>query len=161
AAHVADPRRALADDFFFLEGGPWWVVLVSTVLFLRVEPPVFVGRGGIDRTLLRAVVGDVEEDDAGSDIARSPGQRARHYAPRAKVLLVRTDLLSLVLAPGDGLIAVGNRSSVEYAAALYADLRRLDRREVARIIVEMPPQGPEWQAIHDRLKRAATQKVDR
>ena len=36
------------------------------------------------------------------------------------------------------------------------DLRRLDEAGCDAIIVEKPPQTPEWAAINDRLARAAT-----
>jgi L-threonylcarbamoyladenylate synthase len=45
-----------------------------------------------------------------------------------------------------------------YAARLYAALHELDAANVRRIVIEEPPQGPEWEAIHDRLRRAATPK---
>jgi L-threonylcarbamoyladenylate synthase len=41
-----------------------------------------------------------------------------------------------------------------YRRALYATLHELDR-QVNRIIVEEPPDGPEWLDIWDRLSRAA------
>jgi L-threonylcarbamoyladenylate synthase len=46
----------------------------------------------------------------------------------------------------------------EYAARLFDALRRLDAAGVSRIVVEEPPQGPAWDAIRDRLRRAATPK---
>ncbi len=37
----------------------------------------------------------------------------------------------------------------------YAHLRELDSKEVNLILVEAPPRGSEWEAINDRLTRAA------
>ncbi|MFO0844527.1 MAG: Sua5 family C-terminal domain-containing protein [Gemmataceae bacterium] len=45
---------------------------------------------------------------------------------------------------------------VEYARVLYARLHEVDLRGLDRILMTPPPDGPEWQAIHDRLRRAAT-----
>ena len=42
----------------------------------------------------------------------------------------------------------------EYAARLYAALHELDAAGVDRIVVDRPPDGEEWMAIHDRLRRA-------
>jgi L-threonylcarbamoyladenylate synthase len=39
---------------------------------------------------------------------------------------------------------------------LYAALHQLDAANLDRIVVEMPPDGNEWIAVHDRLWRAAT-----
>jgi L-threonylcarbamoyladenylate synthase len=42
-----------------------------------------------------------------------------------------------------------------YAHALYSNLRRLDEAGCDAIVVEKPPQAPEWAAINDRLARAS------
>jgi len=47
-----------------------------------------------------------------------------------------------------------------YAHDLYAHLRRLDRAGARRIVVESPPLGAEWDAVRDRLLRAAARDAD-
>jgi L-threonylcarbamoyladenylate synthase len=42
-----------------------------------------------------------------------------------------------------------------YSAGLYAALHQLDAAGLDRIVVETPPEGDEWLAVHDRLRRAA------
>lgn len=42
-----------------------------------------------------------------------------------------------------------------YGQALYACLRELDAGGYDLILVEQPPDTPEWQAVCDRLRRAA------
>jgi L-threonylcarbamoyladenylate synthase len=42
-----------------------------------------------------------------------------------------------------------------YAAVLYATLHDLDELGVERILVERVPDGPEWDAVRDRLRRAS------
>jgi len=42
-----------------------------------------------------------------------------------------------------------------YGHDLYANLRRLDASGARRILVETPPDTPEWEAVNDRLGRAA------
>ena len=80
-------------------------------------------------------------------IARSPGQRRRHYAPRRGVQLVPAG------APCE--LAVDCSPGV-YAVRLYAALRWLDDpAQSGPIRVEEPPESPEWAAIRDRLARAA------
>lgn len=44
----------------------------------------------------------------------------------------------------------------DYARDLYANLRTLDAAGTAEILVEAPPVSPEWDAVNDRLMRAAT-----
>jgi L-threonylcarbamoyladenylate synthase len=40
------------------------------------------------------------------------------------------------------------------ARELFAVLRDFDRQGVRRILVELPPDDPAWEALHDRLRRA-------
>jgi len=42
-----------------------------------------------------------------------------------------------------------------FAAGLYAALHELDSENWPWIAVQLPPATPEWEAIHDRLRRAA------
>jgi hypothetical protein len=48
-------------------------------------------------------------------------------------------------------------SAADYAAALYDTLHRADRAGRDWIAVDLPPQTAEWEAIQDRLRRAASQ----
>jgi L-threonylcarbamoyladenylate synthase len=38
---------------------------------------------------------------------------------------------------------------------LFALLRDFDARGVASIWIEIPPEHPDWEGVHDRLRRAA------
>jgi L-threonylcarbamoyladenylate synthase len=42
-----------------------------------------------------------------------------------------------------------------YSADLYAVLHEMDNADWERIVIEMPPDAPEWAAVRDRLTRAA------
>ena len=42
-----------------------------------------------------------------------------------------------------------------FARALYAELHRCDEAGVETIVVEAPPDLPEWSGIADRLRRAS------
>jgi L-threonylcarbamoyladenylate synthase len=44
---------------------------------------------------------------------------------------------------------------VDYSALLYEALHRMEDRGVDRIVVELPPDLPEWLAVRDRLRRAS------
>ena len=41
------------------------------------------------------------------------------------------------------------------------DLHELDQAAAERIVVASPPDGPEWAAVHDRLRRARAGSVAR
>lgn len=51
-------------------------------------------------------------------------------------------------------ISAGN-DPVSYAQGLYANLRTLDAAQTAAILVEAPPVSAGWEAVNDRLGRAA------
>jgi len=45
----------------------------------------------------------------------------------------------------------------DYARLLYSWLHRLDASGADRMLVAAPPDGPQWEAVRDRLRRAETQ----
>ena len=119
-----------------------------------------------------------EEIAEASAVARSPGQMPRHYAPRARVFLwkwedaealaerlrqegiepERTVVLALQQWPGRWRPLrwiVMPAEPKAYAARLYALFHESDEAGAQAIVVEPPPEGPEWLALHDRLHRAA------
>ena len=49
------------------------------------------------------------------------------------------------------------KDAAGYAHKLYSALRELDSAACEQILVELPPVGPGWAAIHDRLQRACGQ----
>ncbi len=80
-----------------MDGGPAQVGLESTVITLCTEPPTLLRPGGVTLEQLRDVLGQVDLSDAvlnklneGAQ-APSPGMKYRHYAPKAKVYLVKAE----------------------------------------------------------------------
>ena len=55
-------------------------------------------------------------------------------------------ILQMPIAPAD------------YAAALYDKLHQADEANADWIAVDLPPDTPEWEAVNDRLRRAATRE---
>jgi L-threonylcarbamoyladenylate synthase len=85
----------------------------------------------------------------------SPGMSRRHYAPRARLVLVdEIDDLQGYEQPV-GVLTHEGLNAREYAADLYAALHRLDDSGVATIVALAPPATEEWLAVRDRLSRAA------
>jgi L-threonylcarbamoyladenylate synthase len=89
----------------------------------------------------------------------SPGQYARHYSPKTPLRIVER------LEPTDAGITLGEPENavqlalpnepIAFASKLYATLHFLDRQGLPEIVVQSPPNTPPWQAIHDRLRKAA------
>ena len=165
ADHV---RRSLGSDVdLILDGGACQVGIESTVLSLAGSQPVLLRPGGISRTELEAVIGPIssaEEIQGGSH--PSPGMHPRHYSPRTTLLLVRdgivpakgrgvylqrqhppsrTDIITIKMPP----------AAADYAAALYDKLHQADEAATDWIAVDVPPETSDWEAVQDRLHRAA------
>jgi L-threonylcarbamoyladenylate synthase len=167
ADHVAESLGARVP--LILDGGPCPVGVESTVLDLSAATPVLLRPGGATREAIEAVIGPIAVSDAlpsGSAARKSPGQLESHYAPSRPVRLNATEvaadegLLAFGSAPPSGARITCNLSPSgdlgEAAANLFAQLRALDRPEIARIAVMPIPEAGLGLAINDRLRRAAT-----
>jgi L-threonylcarbamoyladenylate synthase len=51
-------------------------------------------------------------------------------------------------------VSVMPHDAEAFARALYAELHRCDAADAELIVVEAPPDLPEWSGINDRLRRA-------
>jgi L-threonylcarbamoyladenylate synthase len=164
AAHVREDLGADVD--LVLDGGPAEVGIESTIVDLSGGTAVLLRPGGIPRQALEEVV-RLEEKSGSSP--RHSGGLERHYSPRTPARLVPTHELDREIARLKARAAVlafsrpdervdywlrMPRDAGAYATKLYAALRELDGAGCEAILVEAPPQGPEWDAVRDRLKRA-------
>lgn len=164
-----------------VDGGQSQVGIESTVLDLTVSPPKILRPGMIHAGSLAAVCGAVQTlRGGGADFgsaARSPGLLAKHYSPKAGLLVwdwrddaelefkIKNAGLKIqdchVIAHTNipGSLAPGNvhvipHDAEAFARALYAELHRCDAAGAGWIVVEAPPDLPEWSGIADRLRRA-------
>jgi len=151
AAHVRDSLGDAVD--MILDGGPTPVGIESTVASLRRNPPVVLRPGMISQQQLEETTGVAwEREEDVPHIMESPGQHARHYAPRTPFYV----FVSRVETPaGRGIILDLPLDREAYAAHLYAALRSADKEGWDWIGVMKPPDGPEWAGILDRLRRAS------
>lgn len=161
AAHV---RAEFGDALpVVLDGGDSEVGIESTIVDLSGGAARILRPGMIDRAAIEAVLGAPPEPDA-SPTPRVSGALEKHYAPRAPLRLVPRERLG---APGAArVLALGSlpqgcegtvlpAEPAAYAHGLYAALRDLDADDGREIRVETPPDGPAWDALRDRLRRAA------
>jgi len=177
AAHVLKGLRGRID--IVLDGGPASGGIESTVLDLSCERPRLLRLGLVSAAQIEATIGPVDRDlvpDETLEPLPSPGLMRRHYAPRAAVQLVdseRAETALQSLLSGHRLIgwmplhmpthAESARLIVRhmpdmpdaYSSRLYSALHALDDAGVERIVIEMPPDAPEWHAVRDRLARSA------
>lgn len=193
AAHVLHDLGGRVD--LVLDGGPTPIGLESTVLDLTGPAPVVLRPGGVTIEELRMALPEVAvaprylAADDGGEAPPSPGQLLRHYAPRARLTLVRgpgrlalarmrslaRELLDAgrsvgVLAADEereafaGLavrvVGLGPRERPDrIGARLFAALRELDAEGVDAILARAPDQVGLGLAIWDRLYRAAEGRV--
>ena len=174
AEHVV---KSLGDRVdLVLDAGPTGYGIESAIVDVSRAPAVLLRHGAIPLGTLAehaAIVDGAGAVVAEGERARAPGSHARHYAPRARVLLVPGDAVrgevearrargertgTLERAPGT---ALGEPAEVlpddpaGFAAGLYAALHRLEDAGCAVIVIAAAPEGGAWAAVRDRLRRAS------
>jgi L-threonylcarbamoyladenylate synthase len=168
AAHV---RADLGSDVeLVLDGGPSEVGIESTIVDLSGPRPVLLRPGRITRQELEKVLGALVEEKR-EDSPRHSGGLERHYAPKTPARLVPPHELDREIARLRDKVAVlafsrpderveywlrMPREPLGYAQRLYAALRELDGAGCESILIESPPDTPEWAGVRDRLARATT-----
>jgi L-threonylcarbamoyladenylate synthase len=123
--------------------------------------------GGISRAQIEAVIGPMVAV-AGDDVPRAPGTTVSHYAPSTPLRLLTNADWASGYRPEAAVLALRSKPSshqgvwleaasdpVRYGHDLYASLRALDRLGAPLILVEAPPDHPDWEAVKDRLNRSA------
>jgi L-threonylcarbamoyladenylate synthase len=183
AAHVLADLGDRID--IVIDGGPTPVGVESTVLDLVTDPPTLLRPGGVTLEALEAVIGRVAvAEPAEAAAARSPGTRYRHYAPRARVVVVeaangdparalaaavgrawdagqRVGVMvtaeTAASVPSGAVVRVMGRRTdpAAIAATLFAHLRDLDDAGLDVIVVEGIDDAGVGRAVMDRLRRAA------
>jgi L-threonylcarbamoyladenylate synthase len=193
AAHVLEDLDGRIDAV--LDGGSTAVGVESTVL--DVGEMLIYRPGAVTAAMIASVAGEVRifsttesaatgpaatgiVEDAPPESLPSPGVGLRHYAPRARLLLVdneqelRDTLLSLagsgeqvgIMLPDGWNPGVKTREfhwgpwgdDEILARRLFAGLRELDEQGVAVILCPTPKPGGLGDALRDRLQKAARQK---
>ena len=171
AQHVRDELGDAVD--LVLDGGACEVGIESTILDLSAGIPTLLRPGRIGAAEIESVLG-APVARAGTHSPRVSGSLEAHYAPQLPLALVASIDLDRVVREQSALRPVAvlarharprdSRSALwqiaatdaqAYAHDLYALLRFIDRSGCAMIVVEAPPERPEWDAVRDRLMRAA------
>jgi L-threonylcarbamoyladenylate synthase len=177
AQHV---QQEFGDDLLVLDGGPCAVGIESSIVDCTRGQPVLLRPGVLTRAQLEAACGEPvldknELSQQAGDAPRAPGTMAAHYAPNAKVRLMRADAIQTaldLLGQDAAHIAVYARSIVRIASTqvlyrrmpddaaataqqLFAVLRDFDAKGVKLIWIEHPPEAAQWDGVRDRLGRAA------
>jgi L-threonylcarbamoyladenylate synthase len=173
AEHVRDELGEAVK--VILDGGECQIGLESTILALEGTNVRLLRPGAVTAGQLRAVVGELL---IGADLEspRVPGSTKSHYAPITPMTIVAAgeiDAHAAALSEGGRRVAVlaqrlplkahkyvtwinAGRRPEQYGHDLYANLRTLDKAGCQQILVQDVPEGERWDAIRDRLVRAAS-----
>jgi L-threonylcarbamoyladenylate synthase len=184
AEHVLDDLDGRIDAV--VDAGATGLGVESTVLDCCQSQMVIYRPGAVTAEQIRAVGGPVglfesgELEETPREAMPSPGVGIRHYAPRARLVLVdaplgelEARLEELVLLLADERVGVMLPAEIaapawttvfawgrwdapeELARKLYAGLRMLDERGCTVILCPLPPAEGIGAAIRDRLMKAA------
>ena len=159
-----------------LDGGECQIGLESTIVSFEPGGSVRLLRpGSVTAAQMRSVVGELLVG-AESVSPRVPGSVPSHYAPSTPLTIVPSgeiDAQADASSSGGRRVAVlaqrlplrshkyvtwinAGRRPESYGRDLYTNLRTLDKAGCLRILVQDVPDGDRWDAIRDRLLRAAT-----
>lgn len=174
AEHVRKTLGGAID--VILDAGPTGFGIESTIVDVSRSPVRLLRHGAIPLAAI-ARSGDVVDATlaavAVTDRAAAPGMHAKHYAPRARALLVppgevrakvaalaaggaRAGAIERAPATAPGLVVELAPDPEAYARDLYAALHRLDDAGCDVIVIaEVPDEAP-WAAVRDRLRRATS-----
>lgn len=169
AEHVLEDFNGVIP--LILDGGPTRIGLESTVIDLTGVDPVILRPGGISFEDIQAVLPAVRIANTTDDQSSSPGTKYRHYAPKAKVVILHrdqssnnySDLIQSVKhvgwigesAPAGVRHILFPNDATFYARYYFAALRDLDRQNVDVIFVEGIREVGLGAAVMDRIRRSA------
>ena len=180
AAHVAAefPDRLL----MILDGGACEVGVESTIIDVSGETVRVLRPGRVRASDIEQVLG-TSLAEHGEDAPRVSGALASHYAPKTQTLMLATARLKMQLRafrqaqdrgpmrcvithsfdaePAERVRVIRLAADAEtWERELYALLRALDEERYGTLIIEAPPETPEWEAVNDRVKRATQRDAD-
>ena len=167
----------MGNQLLILDGGSCTVGIESTIIDCTRGVPVLLRPGAITAEQVAATTGCkvLKPQDLDSAAPKASGTLEAHYAPAAKVRIMDSKSLQtgLNLIGSDAAnMGVYARSVMRSASSkiiirrmpddpsataqqLFAVLRSMDEQGVRLIWIEDLPYTAEWDAVRDRIERAA------
>lgn len=182
---LPSPTRAkyVIDDMFgkidaIIDGGDCDFGVESTVITLATPTPTLLRPGAITKEMIEQVIGEIQvapavlEGMGENEVAPSPGMKYKHYAPKARVMLVngiKEQYEAFVNSQKNAFalcfdednvtipkITFGKESDdLSQARELFDALRRLDELGAKRVYARLPHSDGVGMAVYNRLIRAA------
>lgn len=161
-----------------IDGGSCRFGIESTVITLAGDHPVILRPGAITKEMMEEVIGPVEiasavlEGMKDGEVAASPGMKYKHYAPKAKIIIVNADKEKYesyvnsqsgafaLCFEGDNItvpkVTFGKEGDdLSQSHALFDSLRRLDELGAKKVYARNPKLSGVGLAVYNRLIRAA------
>lgn len=190
ASHVIEDLIGKVD--MIIDGGSTYIGLESTVVDMTSDIPMILRPGGITLEDIVNVVGSCEYDPAiiksnEKIIPKSPGQKYRHYHPKAEVILYKgnmEDMMQKIIEDYEKFesegkkvgimstiqtdkfysnkktICVGDRTKLlTISSNLFKDLRLFDQKGVDIILAESVNEQGLGKAIMNRLSKASNKTI--
>lgn len=170
-----------------LDGGDSKIGIESTVLDLSVSPVKILRPGYYTQEILEEYFGQVDLDLALKDkdqIPKSPGQKYKHYSPRAKVVVFMGDDDKVInemkkisqdkenigimvfedqvhkFPESEKVISMGSKDDLsEMAHILFESFRKMDDKKVETILVQGVEEKGFGLSIMNRLNKAAGNNI--
>ena len=160
-----------------IDGGSCEFGIESTVITLAEEIPVILRPGAVTKEMIESVIGEITvapavlEGMKDDEVAASPGMKYKHYAPKAKVVMVngtkeqyehfvnsKTDAYALCY-DGDNVnipkVTYGKENDdLSQARELFDALRELDEKGAKKVYARTPHKDGVGMAVYNRLIRA-------
>ncbi len=174
AEHVYDDLNGEVE--LILDDGPCSVGIESTVFDLTTDTPTILRPGAITAEMLSEIVGDVSENGKVIKIAKSPGMKYTHYAPKVETVVAENvdhAVAEYDKSVGEGKNPVlvfrdvyrdktGDRNIIDlgitaddYARNIYSALRKAENIYDKIIVEELHGNGMEFSVMNRVLKAAS------
>ena len=177
AKHVYDDLNGEVE--LILDGGSCDVGIESTVLDLTTDTPTVLRPGAVTVEMLAEVLGAVEEKGKVIKIAKSPGMKYTHYAPKVHTVVAKsvknalTEYNKSVAEGGNPVLVYRNiyaelsgksiidlgKTPEDYARNIYSALRSAEDKYDEIIIEELHGQGIEFSVMNRVYKSAGNKMV--
>lgn len=174
--YVIDDMMGKIDGI--IDGGDCEYGVESTVITLATDVPTLLRPGAITKEMIEAVIGEITvapavlEGMKNDEVAASPGMKYKHYAPKAKVVIVNADKKeyekfvnaqkgAFALCFDDDEVTIPKvtfgreNDDLSQAKELFDALRELDEMGAKKVYARIPHKDGVGMAVYNRLIRAA------
>ena len=174
--YVIDDMMGKIDGI--IDGGDCEYGVESTVITLANDVPTLLRPGAITKEMIEAVIGEITvapavlEGMKNDEVAASPGMKYKHYAPKAKVVIVNADKKkyeefvnaqkgAFALCFDDDEVTIPKvtfgreNDDLSQAKELFDALRELDEMGAKKVYARIPHKDGVGMAVYNRLIRAA------